>query len=207
VFGRNRKHQVKTHSQQMRAELGEGLGHLMAAATHGAEGVNAAVSPRLRGARVIALVPLAAVARAAVQSAGVEAAKLGKKASAKAPKTKESKMSRKRTRLLVGLIAAGTAAGVTGALVARRRSRARWDEYESQGRSTVATDAGTTSTMDTARDWAGRNRTPSTTDTGGSVTGTAAGTAPGTAEKVADPLDLTAEHFADNASASRNSRG
>lgn len=120
-------------------------------------------------------------------------------------------MSRKRTRWLVGLLAAGTAAGVTGALVARRRSRSRWDEYESQGRSAVATDTGTTSTMDTASDWAGTGRkgaqehTRSTMDTEGSGAAAAAGT---TAEKVADPLDLTAEHFADNTSASsRNSRG
>ncbi|HKT02911.1 MAG TPA: hypothetical protein VJT31_25550 [Rugosimonospora sp.] len=196
----------------MRAELGEGLGHLKAAAVHGAEGVGAAMGPRLREASAVALVPLAVAARAAAGSAAAEAARLGKKASAKAPKTKESKMSRKRTRILAGLLAAGAAAGITGALVARRRSRSKWDEYESQGRSTVSTGTGTASTVDRTRDWAGTGRqsewtpsTPSTSDSAGSAPAAGTGTA---AEKVADPLDLTAEHFADNAStASKNSRG
>jgi hypothetical protein len=184
---RQREVRSRTSGQRMRAEFGEGMGHLALAARHGADSVGAMAGPGLRGVRAAALVPLAAaMARASV----------------KAPKTKESKMSRKRTRLLAGLLAAGTVAGVTGALVARRRSRSRWEEYESQGRAQARTESvpapGTTARdtdwattgKQTARDWAA-----STKDSA-------------TAEKVADPLDLTAEHFADNASsASKNSRG
>jgi hypothetical protein len=186
VFGRRQRAIVsRSDAHRMRAELGEGMSHLRLAVGHGADSVGAA------------LVPLAAAAAARTHRA---AGKLGNRASAKAPKTKESKMSRKRTRWLAGLLAAGTAAGVTGALIARRRSRSRWQEYESQGRAEARTGAADGSTRDsdwadtgkqTARDWAAA----STKDTAS------------TAEKVADPLDLTAEQFADNASAaSKNSR-
>lgn len=40
-------------------------------------------------------------------------------------------MSRKRTGLLVGLLAAGAAAGAAGAYAVRRRNRSSWEEYES----------------------------------------------------------------------------
>ena len=58
-------------------------------------------------------------------------------------------MSRKRTTLLVGLLAAGAAAGAAGAMVARRRNRARWDEYEQRGIQAARQSA--KSTLDTAQ--------------------------------------------------------
>ncbi len=114
-------------------------------------------------------------------------------------------MSRKRTRLLVGLLAAGVGAGVAGALVARRRSRSRWDEYESQGRAAGATGTGSVATA-TDRDaaWSGTDK-QTERDWAASTKDTAAQPASMT-ETLSDPLDLTAEHFSDNASASRNSR-
>jgi hypothetical protein len=188
-----------TSGQQMRAELGEGLGHLWLAAGHGAE----TLGPRLRGMRTVALVPLAAAARLSA----VEAGKVGKRAMAKAPRTKESKMSRKRTRWLAGMLAAGTAAGVTGAMMARRRSRSRWEEYESQGRATMPMDMGSrsdtatavdtgwpaaTPARQTARDWA-----TSTKDSGPSLT----------AEKVPESMDMATEKLSDKSSTvSKNSR-
>jgi hypothetical protein len=118
-------------------------------------------------------------------------------------------MSRKRTRLLVGLLAAGTAAGVAGALVARRRSRSRWDEYESQGRAAATGTDSVASATDRDAAWAGTDRQTArdwATSTKDSAAQPASATET-TAEMVADPLDLTAEHFSENASsASKNSR-
>jgi hypothetical protein len=164
----------------MRAELGEGVGHFRLAARHGADSMGEIAGPRLRVVRAAALVPLAAAAA---------------RAGVKAPKTKESKMSRKRTRLLAGLLAAGTVAGVTGALVARRRSRSRWEEYESQGRAQARTDtpAATATARDT--DWASTTTKQTAHDWAASTKDTA------TAEKVADPLDQLADNI------SKNSRG
>jgi hypothetical protein len=105
------------------------------------------------------------------------------------------------------MLAAGTVAGVTGALVARRRNRSRWEEYESQGRAQAATGTAPAPGGPTARDtdWAGTGKqtahdwASSTKDTAGAGT---------TAETLADPLDITGEHFADNTSPiSKNTRG
>src|SRR5437588_8760243 len=68
----------------------------------------------------------------AARSGAATATRNARKARTKAGK-KESRMSRKRTTLLVGLLAAGTAAGAVGAMMARRRNRAKWDEYERRG--------------------------------------------------------------------------
>jgi hypothetical protein len=211
VFGRKgrlgrKRRGVKggTPGQLARAEFGEGLAHLRLAATHGADRMNEVVGPRLRTARAAVLVPLAA---AAARAGVAEDGKPGRKA----PRTKESKMSRKRTRLLAGLLAAGTAAGVAGALVARRRSRARWDEYESRGSAATATGTASVATaMDRDPQWAGTDRqtapdwATSTKDSAGQP----AGATETTAEMVADPMDLSAEQFSENASpVSKNSRG
>jgi len=146
VFGRRQR---KTHGQLMRAELSEGFGHLWHAAAHAAGGVGATVGPKWDTAKqnlppsigkartvaahgldstMAAFTPLLEAARSGAASATTKA----RKARTKAGK-KESGMSRKRTTLLVGLLAAGAAAGAAGAMVARRRNRAKWDEYEQRG--------------------------------------------------------------------------
>jgi hypothetical protein len=146
VFGRR---QVKTHSQLMRDELSEGFGHLWQAAAHAAGGIGATVGPKWDTAKghlphqagsmrdaaahgwestVAAFVPLMEAARANAAAATKNAQKARKKAM-----KKESGMARKRATILVGLLTAGAAAGAAGALIARRRNRARWDEYEAQG--------------------------------------------------------------------------
>ena len=146
MFGRRQR---KTHSQLMRAELSEGFGHLSQAAAHAAGGVGATVGPKWDTAKqhlppsigqartvaahgldstMAAFAPLLLAARSGAATATTKA----RKARTKAGK-KESGMSRKRTTLLVGLLAAGAAAGAAGAMVARRRNRARWDEYEQRG--------------------------------------------------------------------------
>jgi len=143
VFGRR---QVKTHGQLMRDELSEGFGHLWQAAAHAAGGIGATVGPKwdsakghlpkkaMRGAAVhgwestlAAFAPLMDAAR----SSAVQATKNAQKARNKAMK-KESGMARKRA-ILISLLAAGAAAGAAGAMMAKRRNRARWQEYEARG--------------------------------------------------------------------------
>jgi hypothetical protein len=126
VFGRRER---KTHGQLMREELSEGFGHLGQAAAHGLDSTMAAFAPLLLAART-------------------GAATVTTKARIKAGK-KESGMSRRRTTLLVGLLAAGVAAGAAGAMMARRRNRAKWDEYEQRG--IQAARQGAKSTLDTAQ--------------------------------------------------------
>jgi len=146
VFGRR---QAKTHGQLMREELSEGFGHLWQAAAHAAGGVGATVGPRWDSARghlppsigkarhlaahglgttMTAFAPLLEAARTGAATATDKARKAKNKAG-----KEESGMSRKRTGLLVGLLAAGAAAGAAGAMMARRRNRAKWVEYEQRG--------------------------------------------------------------------------
>jgi hypothetical protein len=146
VFGRR---QVKTHSQLMRDELSEGFGHLWQAAAHAAGGVGATVGPKWDSAKehfppragsmrnaaahgldstLAAFMPLMDAARTGAANATKKAQKARKMAG-----KKESGMSRKRATILVGLLTAGAAAGAAGAIIARRRNRARWEEYEAQG--------------------------------------------------------------------------
>jgi hypothetical protein len=150
VFGRR---QVKTQSQLMRDELSEGFGHLWQAAAHAAAGIGATVGPKwdstkehlpprtrtMRDAAaygwdstMAAFAPLMDAAR----SSAVTATRKAQKARKKAMK-KESGMSRKRATILVGLLTAGAAAGAAGALIARRRNRAKWEEYEARGMKAV----------------------------------------------------------------------
>lgn len=158
MFGRRK---AKTRGQLMRDELNDGFGHLWQAAAHAAGGVGATVGPRWDAARdhlppsigrarhlaahgvdttMAALAPLLEAAR----SGAVDATRKARKA-----KTKESGMSRRRTRVVVGLLAAGAAAGAAGAMMARRRNRAKWDEYERQGIQAARDSA--RSTLDSAK--------------------------------------------------------
>ncbi|GIH13141.1 hypothetical protein [Rugosimonospora africana] len=141
----------RTHGEMARAELGEGFDHLRQAATHAADGVGAAVGPKLSSAMdlvgpgtdrvrdvasqgwdttVAALTPLMDAARTGATEAGRKTAARARK---KMTKKKTSRMSGKRTGIMVGLLAVGVAAGAVGAMAARRRSRSRWEEYESGG--------------------------------------------------------------------------
>lgn len=149
----------KTHGEMARAELGEGFDHLRQAATHAAGGVGAAVGPRLSSAMemvgpgtdrvrdvasqgwdttVAALTPLVDAARTGATEAGRKTAARARK---KMGKKKTSRMSGKRTGILVSLLAVGVAAGAVGAMAARRRSRSRWEEYESGGYSVAGDQA------------------------------------------------------------------
>ncbi|MEW2474345.1 hypothetical protein AB0875_11175 [Micromonospora gifhornensis] len=156
VFGFARR---KTQGQLARAELNRGVGHLRQAATHAAKGAGATVGPRVEAARsavmpatvmirdrassglattAAALAPLTlAMRQAQAEAAGKAAA--GKKVAAtkkaaatrkvKAKNMKAKKKSRRGT--MIGLLAAGTVAGLAGAMALRRyREQQAWAEYD-----------------------------------------------------------------------------
>jgi len=150
VFGRR---QVKTHAQLMRDEMSEGFGHLWQAAAHAAGGIGATVGPKWDSTKghlparmgtmrdtathgldstLAAFAPLMDAARTGAATATRKAQKARNKAM-----KKESGMSRKRATILVGLLTAGAAAGAAGAMIARRRNRAKWEEYEAHGMKAV----------------------------------------------------------------------
>lgn len=143
------RRQVKTHSQLVRDELSEGFGHLWQAAAHAAGGVGATVGPKWDSAKghlppgagkmrdaaargldstVAAFAPLMDAARVGATTAARQAQKAAKKAG-----KRRSGRVRRRRAILVGLLAASAAAGTAGAIIARRRNRAKWEEYEARG--------------------------------------------------------------------------
>jgi len=205
VFGRR---QAKTHGQLMREELSEGFGHLWQAAAHAAGGVGATVGPRWDSARghlppsigkarhlaahglgttMTAFAPLLEAARTGAATATDKARKAKNKAG-----KEESGMSRKRTGLLVGLLAAGAAAGATGAMMARRRNRAKWEEYEQRG--IQAARQGAKSMLDSAQSTMdkGAQRIAGTADRIGQGTDAAAASAKETTNLFADQAGTTA---------------
>ncbi len=101
------RRQVKTRGQLMRDELSEGVDHLWQAASHAAGEVGAAVGPRWDSAKE----RLPWIVRMREQ---------------------EVARSRRRRTFLFGLLGAGAVLGALGALLARRRNRSRWQEYESR---------------------------------------------------------------------------
>ncbi len=156
MFGFARR---KTQGQLARAELNRGVGHLRQAATHAAKGAGATVGPRVEAARsavmpatvmirdrassglattAAALAPLTLAMRQAQAEATGKAA-AGKKVAAtkkaaatrkvKAKNMKAKKKSRRGT--MIGLLAAGTVAGLAGAMALRRyREQQAWAEYD-----------------------------------------------------------------------------
>ncbi|GHJ46548.1 hypothetical protein Cs7R123_38900 [Catellatospora sp. TT07R-123] len=125
----------KTRGELMRDEMGQSWDHFLQAATHAAGGVGHRIGPttgKMRRATsggidstMSSLAPLIAAYREGAASASSTA----KKAKAKARK-KESQVSHRNTKMLVGLLAAGIAAGAVGALVVRRRRQQQWSEYD-----------------------------------------------------------------------------
>jgi hypothetical protein len=116
-----------------KGHLPPGIGKARHLAAHGLDTTMAAFAPLLEAAR----------------DGATSATRKARKAGKYKAGTKESGMSRKRTTMLVGLLAAGAAAGAAGAMVARRRNRAKWDEYERQGIQSAR--EGAKSMLDTAR--------------------------------------------------------
>lgn len=145
MFGIGRR---KSQVQLAKAELNQGVGHLMQAATYASRGVGQSVGPRVQAARgavapaavqvrdsaargwgstVATLAPLAAATRSAAQSGTV-----ARKAKVKNVRmVKQKKRARRRSGMLTGLLAAGAVAGVAGAMaMRRRRDQQEWAEYD-----------------------------------------------------------------------------
>jgi hypothetical protein len=153
----------------MRDELSEGFGHLWQAAAHAAGGVGATVGPKWEATRgtmpirlgrarragmeatMAAFLPLMEAARAGAAGATRTAQQAGRKAGMRAGMRVGRTAPRRSNRrtMLVGFLAAGAAVGTAGALLARRRNRARWQEYESEAIGTAR--HATTSAMDAAQ--------------------------------------------------------
>jgi hypothetical protein len=203
---------------------------------------------------VTAVTPLVAAARTGAATAGEKASKKANRASRKATKagrkaTKATKAAtkaalavgatkvgakmierkssppKKRGRTLVGLLAVGAAVGAVAALLARRRDRAKWAEYESQGLESVrdeaksaldATKAGVRNAADdvatTAERMSGRvgDMADSAKGTASSMAGTAAGAADTAADRTGGVIDAgktKTDQLIDKATPSKNNRG
>ncbi|BCJ71614.1 hypothetical protein CS0771_11580 [Catellatospora sp. IY07-71] len=128
----------KTRGELMRDEMGQSWEHFLQAATHAAGGVGASFGPttgRMRRATsrgvdstMTTLAPLVA----AYREGAADAMKSSQKAYAKAAKKKKgAHVSRGgNTGMLIGLLAAGAAVGIAGALVMKRRRQQQWSEYD-----------------------------------------------------------------------------
>ena len=123
MFGRSKP--SRTHTQQLWDELMESYGHLKLAAGHAAGGAAERVTPSYDRARDVA-------SRRWNTTLDTFSPLYDQMREGAANARKEKQLSkRKKWPLMIGLLAAGTAAGAVGAMVARRRrAAAQWDEYE-----------------------------------------------------------------------------
>ena len=126
MFGRSKS---RTHSEQLMDELSQSYGHLKMAAAHAAGGAAERVTPSYDKARVMA-------ARRWNTTKGTFSPLYDqiREGAANARGTngrREPEMKRNKWPVVIGLVAAGAAAGAAGAMIARRRRvAAQWDEYD-----------------------------------------------------------------------------
>ncbi|MDI1464252.1 hypothetical protein QEZ54_25065 [Catellatospora sp. KI3] len=125
----------KTRGQLMREEMGQSWDHFLQAATHAAGGVGTKMGPttgmmrRATSGGIDSTMSTLAPLIAAYREGAANATATAKKVKAKARK-KEAQVSHRNTKMLVGLLAAGIAAGAVGALVVKRRKQQQWSEYD-----------------------------------------------------------------------------
>lgn len=128
MFGRK---PAKTHREMMMDELAESYEHFRQAASHMAGGAAERLAPRYEKARGAASQRMAA-ARGAVNPL-MQQMREGAASARMTIDLRPQKQNKKRKRWpsLVGLLAAGTAVGATGAMIMRRRrAAAEWEEQE-----------------------------------------------------------------------------
>jgi hypothetical protein len=163
VFG---PRQTRTHSELMRDEFGEGFDHLRMAAAHAAGTAAGLIAPRLDSMRERlepAFEKSMEKSKDKARASARRANTIARRATGK--KKKDTRMAKRWPMVIGGLMIAGAAAGVAGALLSRRRQK-MWNEYGT-----------TTSFRDDARATADSNRTTaasvaeSTKDKGGDVLG------------------------------------
>lgn len=146
-----RQQQVRSHSELMRDEFGEGFDHLRLAAAHAAGTAAGIIAPRLDSVRE-RLEPTYDKSKNIARGSARRANKLARRATGK----KESRMAKRWPMMVGGLMIAGVAAGAVGAMMSRRRQR-KWNDYGSTGTSTISnikdeTRATASSIADTAKD-------------------------------------------------------
>jgi hypothetical protein len=146
-----------SRGELFRSEFGEGMGHLWRAAGYATGGLGGAAGPAWRTMMARGRMPGGMMPAWVMSPSLAGARRLGTKVTAMAPLAvmaptrgamskgranrgitrmimkKESKSGRRRVGMLVGLLAAGTAAGIAGAMASRRRNRMAWEEYETHG--------------------------------------------------------------------------
>ncbi len=131
VFGRR---QTRTHSELMREEFGEGLGHLRMSAAHAAGTAAGLIAPRLDSVRERiepAFEKSLDMTKDTVRASARRANRIARRATGR---KRESKTAKRGPLLVGGLMIAGAVAGVVGALLSRRQKR--WIEYGSIGTTT-----------------------------------------------------------------------
>src|SRR5689334_21178102 len=129
VFRRQR--QIRSNSELMRDELGEGIDHFRLAAAHAAGTAAGIIAPRLELVRD-RLEPTYDRSKDIARSSAKRANKIARRATGK---KKESRMAKRWPMMIGGLMIAGVAAGAIGALMSRRR-QARWNDYGTTGTTT-----------------------------------------------------------------------
>jgi hypothetical protein len=115
----------RTHSQQAWDELLSSYAHLRLAAGHAADGATERVAPSYDKARD------AAWRRMSTTTQTFSPLYDQMRVAAGRARKEKQVPKRRKWPMLVGLLAAGTAVGAVGAIMARRRrAAAAWDEYE-----------------------------------------------------------------------------
>lgn len=150
----------KSRATLARAELGESFDHLRQAASYATSGVNAAVAPRVRAARMFAapkaarardaaaggwgstaalLMPLATIAGRAWRAGSVPQRRSAtpsrstlsvKSMNPMSLRPKSPKSMRRRRWPMAGLLAMGAIAGTAGVMALRRRREGEWKAYD-----------------------------------------------------------------------------
>ena len=122
-----RRQQVRSHSELMREEFGEGFDHLRMAAAHAAGTAAGLIAPRLDMMRE-RLEPGLDKSKDMARGSARRAKKVARRATGK----KEARMAKRWPTVVGGLMVAGVAVGAVGALLSRRRQR-RWNDYGTTG--------------------------------------------------------------------------
>jgi hypothetical protein len=179
VFGRGRL--PRTQSQQLMDELTQSYGHLRLAAAHVAGGAAEKLTPPYDKARNVA-------ARGWASTRGAFTPLYEQMRVGAANARKEYDVpKRSRWPMLVGLLAAGAAAGAAGAMVMRRRRAVlEWEDYSPAG----PIEEGTFGVDEPAE--AGEPRTSATKKVAGGAA-TVAGSVASQAAKLADSLNDKAD--------------
>jgi hypothetical protein len=197
----------RTRRRLVKDELNESLDHFRQAASHAANGLSAAVGPKMQPAHgrvpqaagrfrdtashswrstVTKVTPLAAAAIVGARRA---------RARNPGPMGKEPSRAGRRRRKLFRLLATGTAVGAAGALVMRRRRQQQWDEYD-PSQVLESARSGTTSMIDTTR-----HKAEQAMDSAAARARAKADKISTSAEKTADTVSSSAERMADKAAA------